>query len=228
MISLSSSKTEFIEFLLQCHVLKFGDFITKSGRETPYFINTGNFSTGGQLKRLGKYYAAAIQKNFGDSVTNLFGPAYKGIPLATAVGIGLDEDYQKEVTVSFDRKEVKDHGEGGWMLGYNYQNSKNGENIVIVEDVTTAGTSIKESMPKLTSFPKNKVIGLVVSVDRMERGEGTKSALAELEELFGIKTVSLISFKDLIQYLEENAESRGIEAKVLEAMKAYREKYAGL
>ena len=160
-------KQEFIEFMIDCQVLKFGDFVTKSGRKTPFFVNTGFYRTGAQLKRLGMYYAKAIKDQFGTDFDILFGPAYKGIPLCVAAGIALNELDGSEIGYCSNRKEVKDHGDKGILLG---SPISDGSRIVIIEDVTTAGTSIAETMPILKAQGDVDVLGLVVSVDRCERG----------------------------------------------------------
>ena len=162
-------KQQFIEFMVRSNVLTFGDFVTKSGRKTPFFINAGNYSTGEQLVRLGQYYAAALRQNLGDAVDVLFGPAYKGIPLAVTTATALFNLHGQNVSFCFNRKEAKDHGEGGILVG---RKLRDGDRIVIVEDVTTAGTSVRESIPLLTGAAKVTLAGLVVSVDRMERGTG--------------------------------------------------------
>ena len=191
-------KKDFIEFMLECNVLTFGNFITKSGRKTPFFINTGNYKTGWQLSKLGGYYAEAIKENLGTDFDVLFGPAYKGIPLCVTTSISLSNLYDVDVSYCSNRKEIKDHGDTGILLG---SKLKTGDKIVIIEDVTTAGTSIKETMPILKAQGNIKVIGLIISVDRMERGQGTKSALTELQEAYGIKTCSIVTMGEVIEYL---------------------------
>lgn len=191
-------KQEFIEFMVDCGVLKFGDFTTKSGRKTPFFVNTGFYRTGAQLKKLGGYYAKAIYDKFGLEFDVLFGPAYKGIPLSVAAAIEISELYQKEVRYCSNRKEVKDHGDTGILLG---SPIKAGDRIVIIEDVTTAGTSIGETMPILKAQGEVEVLGLVVSVDRMERGQGTKSALSEIEESYHIATTAIVTMQEVVEHL---------------------------
>ncbi len=191
-------KQEFIEFMVDCGVLKFGDFTTKSGRKTPFFVNTGFYRTGSQLKKLGSYYAKAIHDKFGLEFDVLFGPAYKGIPLSVATAIELNELYQKEVKYCSNRKEVKDHGDTGILLGSPIED---GDRVIIIEDVTTAGTSIGETMPILRAQGKIDVLGLVVSVDRMERGQGTKSALSEIEENYGITTTAIVTMQEVVEHL---------------------------
>jgi len=190
-------KQEFIEFMIDCNVLKFGDFVTKSGRKTPFFVNTGFYRTGKQLKKLGEYYAKAIHDAFGLDFDVLFGPAYKGIPLSVATSIAIGEEYDKEIKYCSNRKEVKDHGDVGILLG---SPITNGDKVVIIEDVTTAGTSIKETLPVIKAQGDVDVLGLVVSVDRMERGE-KKSALKEIEENYGLKTTAIVTMKEVIEHL---------------------------
>lgn len=191
-------KKEFIEFMIECGVLTFGDFVTKSGRKTPFFVNTGNYQTGSQLSRLGAFYAEAIKENFGDDYDILFGPAYKGIPLGVTTAIALSNNYGIDVKYCSNRKEVKDHGDKGILLG---SKLKDGDKVLIVEDVTTAGTSIYETMPILKSQGDVDVKGLIISVDRMERGQGEKSALSEIREKFGFKTCAIVTMAEVIEYL---------------------------
>lgn len=191
-------KKEFIDFMVECGVLTFGDFTTKSGRKTPFFINTGNFQKGKQLNKLGEFYAKAINENFEKDFDILFGPAYKGIPLSVATVIALDNLYDMNVTFSSSRKEVKDHGDVGIFLG---GKPKAGNKVIIIEDVTTAGTSINETMPMLKAQGDVQVKGLIISVDRMERGQGTKSALVELREQYGFKTASIVNMEEVVEYL---------------------------
>ncbi len=192
-------KEEFIDFMLDSEVLKFGDFVTKSGRNTPFFINTGFYRTGSQLKKLGEYYAKAIHDNFGDDFDVLFGPAYKGIPLSVATVIAYSSLYGKDLKYAANRKEIKDHGDKGILLGGPINE---GDRVVIIEDVTTAGTSIRETMPILNAF-KARVKGLIVSVDREERGQGKISALKEVEEEFGIKSASIVKMSEVISCLSK-------------------------
>ena len=191
-------KREFIEFMIDCQVLKFGDFVTKSGRKTPFFVNTGFYRTGAQLRRLGTYYAKAIYEKFGLDFDVLFGPAYKGIPLTVAATIAISEQYEKEIRYCSNRKEVKDHGDKGILLGSPIQD---GDRVVIIEDVTTAGTSIKETLPIIKAQGEVHPVGLVVSVDRMERGQGEKSALAEIEELYGLQTTAIVTMEEVVEHL---------------------------
>ncbi len=191
-------KEEFIHFMIDCDVLKFGDFVTKSGRNTPFFINTGFYRTGSQLKRLGEYYARAIKDRFGTDFDVLFGPAYKGIPLSVTTSVALSDLFDADVRYCADRKEVKDHGEGGKLLGGPISD---GDKVVIIEDVTTAGTSIKENFPVIKAQGDVDVIGLVVSVDRMERGQGTKAALDEISETYGMKTAAIVTMDEVVECL---------------------------
>ena len=191
-------KKEFIEFMIDCQVLRFGDFVTKSGRKTPFFVNTGFYRTGGQLRRLGGYYARAIQEKFGLDFDVLFGPAYKGIPLSVATAMAISEEYGREIRYCANRKEVKDHGDKGILLG---SPLKDGDKVVLIEDVTTAGTSIQETLPILKAQGAVQPLGLVVSVDRMERGRGTKSALKEIEETWGLKTTAIVTMAEVIEHL---------------------------
>lgn len=191
-------KSEFIEFMVECNVLKFGDFVTKSGRKTPFFVNTGFYRTGGQLKKLGEYYAKAIHDKFGLDFEVLFGPAYKGIPLSVATTMAISDLYGKDIRFCSNRKEVKDHGDTGILLGSPIQDK---DRIVIIEDVTTAGTSISETMPILMAQGDVSPLGLVVSVDRMERGQGKKSALSEIHETYGLETTAIVTMAEVVEHL---------------------------
>ena len=190
-------KKDFIEFMTGAGVLTFGDFTAKSGRKTPYFVNTGNYKTGAQIARLGDYYAQCIQ-NSGEEFDALFGPAYKGIPLAVSAAASLYRDFGKDVPYFFNRKEAKDHGEGGALVGYK---PKDGDKIAIIEDVVTAGTAVRESIELLSQVADVKITALYVSVDRMERGTGDLSALDELREAHGIKVYPIITVKEIIASL---------------------------
>ncbi|NLK27534.1 MAG: orotate phosphoribosyltransferase [Clostridiales bacterium] len=191
-------KKEFIEFMVDCGVLRFGDFTTKSGRKTPFFINTGFYRTGSQLRKLGEFYAKAIKDKYGLNFDLIFGPAYKGIPLSVATAMAISEHYDKEIKYCSNRKEIKDHGDTGILLGSPIED---GDRIVIIEDVTTAGTSIEETFPILKAQGDVKVIGLVVSVDRMERGKGSKSALTEIEEKYSIGTTAIVTMQEVVEHL---------------------------
>lgn len=217
-------KKEFIEFMIDCEVLRFGDFVTKSGRKTPFFVNTGFYRTGAQLRKLGEYYAKAIESTFGTDFDVLFGPAYKGIPLSVAASMALSEHYGADIRYCSNRKEVKDHGDKGILLGGPIGD---GDRVVIIEDVTTAGTSIHETLPIIQAQGDVNVLGLVVSVDRMERGQGEKSALNEIEEQFGFKTTAIVTMADVVEHLY-NREYKGrvvIDDKLKAAIDAYYEQY---
>lgn len=191
-------KKSFIEFMIDSNVLKFGDFVTKSGRKTPFFINTGFYRTGSQLKKLGGFYADAIKSAFGTDFDVLFGPAYKGIPLSVAASIAMSEKYGADIRYCSNRKEIKDHGDKGILLG---SPINDGDRIVIIEDVTTAGTSIRETLPIIMEQGKAEVVGMVVSCDRMERGTSSKSALKEIEDTYGFKTASIVTIADVVELL---------------------------
>lgn len=191
-------KKEFIEFMIDCDVLKFGDFVTKSGRQTPFFVNTGFYRSGTQLRRLGHYYAQAIQQAFGLDFDVLFGPAYKGIPLSVATTMAISETYGRDIKYCSNRKEVKDHGDTGILLG---SPLSDGDRVVIIEDVTTAGTSIAETLPIITAQAETVPLGLVVSVDRLERGQGEQSALTEIAEKYGLQTTAIVTMKEVVDHL---------------------------
>ena len=217
-------KEEFITFMVRSGVLTFGDFTTKSGRKTPYFINTGNYKTGAQAAKLGDYYAACIQEHMGSEVTALFGPAYKGIPLVVAASASLYRNYQRDLPYCFNRKEVKDHGEGGSMVGYKPQD---GDVIAIVEDVVTAGTAVRESIALFQDVAKVDIRALFVSVDRMERGTRECSTLDELRQDYGIEVCPIVTVREIMTFLH----GREIGGKVylddatLERMEAYLAEY---
>ena len=192
-------KKEFIEFMVDSGVLKFGEFTLKSGRKSPFFMNAGAYVTGAQLRRLGEYYAKAIHENFGDDFDVLFGPAYKGIPLSVATTIAYSALYGKEIRYCSNRKEVKDHGDVGILLG---SKLKDGDRVVIIEDVTTSGKSIEETFPILMEQAKVEVKGLMVSLNRMEKGLGGKvSALAEIKEKYGFQARAIVTMADVIEHL---------------------------
>ena len=217
-------KKDFIEFMIDCEVLKFGDFVTKSGRKTPFFVNTGFYRTGSQLKQLGKYYAQAINNAFGVDFDILFGPAYKGIPLTVATSIEISDMYGKDIKYCSNIKEIKDHGDKGILLG---SPIKDGDKVIIIEDVTTAGTSIRETLPIIKEQGDVNVYGLVVSVDRMERGSSTKSALKEIEETYGLKTTAIVTMSEVVEHLY-NKPYNGkviIDDTIKEAIDKYYEQY---
>lgn len=195
-----SYKKDFIRFLSECGVLKFGTFTLKSGRIAPYFLNAGEYKTGAQIKRLGEFYAACIREN-NIPVQTLFGPAYKGIPLALSAAVALYEKYGADVNFCFDRKEVKDHGEGGMFVGKQLQD---GEQVVIVEDVMTSGKALKEVLPKLRGAAKVDVTGMVITVDRMEKAlNSEQSAVQQAYAEEGVKVYSIVTIEDVIEALEE-------------------------
>lgn len=191
-------KKEFIEFMVDCNVLKFGDFTTKSGRKTPFFINTGFYRTGGQLNKLGEYYAKAINEKFGVDFDVLFGPAYKGIPLTVATTMAISNLYGKDIKYCSNRKEEKDHGDTGILLGSPISKE---DRIIFIEDVTTSGKSIDETLPIVKAQGGENLIGLVISVDRMERGKSDKSALAEIKENYGLETTAIVTMEDVVEHL---------------------------
>ncbi len=192
-------KQEFIEFMVDCDVLKFGDFTLKSGRRSPFFMNAGAYVTGAQLSKLGEYYAQAIHEHYGDDFDVLFGPAYKGIPLSVATAIAYSRLYGKEIRYCSNRKEVKDHGDVGILLG---SKLRDGDRVVIIEDVTTSGKSIEETFPILQSQAKVEIVGLIVSLNRMEKGlSGNGSALREISEKYGFPTNAIVSMQDVLEHL---------------------------
>ena len=217
-------KQEFIEFMVESHVLKFGEFTLKSGRKSPFFMNAGAYVTGSQLRRLGQYYAKAIHEHYGDDFDVLFGPAYKGIPLSVATPIAYSELYGKDIRYCSNRKEVKDHGDTGILLG---SQMKDGDRVVIIEDVTTSGKSIEETYPIIKAQGNVEVVGLMVSLNRMERGKGEKSALEEVQELYGFKANAIVTMADVVEHLY-NKECQGqvvIDDKIKAAIDAYYEQY---
>jgi orotate phosphoribosyltransferase len=189
-------KRDFIDFMIESDVLTFGDFTTKSGRKTPYFVQTGKYRTGGQIRRLGEFYADAIEANFGDDFDVLFGPAYKGIPLAVETA-GALAARGRDVGFMFNRKEAKDHGEGGVLVGHV---PSAGDRVLIIEDVTTAGTSIRETVPLLRAAANVQLAGLIVSVDRMERGTGDKAALAQVGDDFDMATHAIVTVREILEH----------------------------
>lgn len=199
---LTEKKIEFIEFMMSADVLRFGNFVTKSGRNTPYFVNTGNYKTGEQIAKLGKFYAALINESCGTEFDAMFGPAYKGIPLVTAAAGALYSEYGTNKPYFFNRKEEKDHGEGGSLVGYKPQDN---DRIIIIEDVITAGTAIRETMPVLTGAADVRVKDMFISVNRCEVGKVPgKTAVSEVTEEFGIKVHSIIDVRDIHEYLSAN------------------------
>lgn len=219
---LTEKKKEFIEFMMSADVLRFGSFVTKSGRNTPYFVNTGNFRTGAQIATLGKFYAALIKESCSDSFDCMFGPAYKGIPLATAAAAALYNEYGIDKPYFFNRKEEKDHGEGGSLVGYKPQD---GDRVIIIEDVITAGTAVRETMPILQGAAKVQVKDMFISVNRCEVGQNPqKTTIMEIMEDFGINVHAIITVQDIYEYLAQN----GSYADILPEMKKYMDTYCVL
>ncbi len=212
-------KQQFIKFMIDNGVLKFGEFTLKSGRHAPYFINTGNYKSGSQIARLGEYYADCIASHSLVADT-LIGPAYKGIPLAVSAAIALSNKYGQDLNYCFDRKEVKDHGEGGLFVGKELQD---GEKVIIIEDVMTSGKALREILPKIEQAAKVEVAGMIISVDRMEKGlESSLSAVQEVKRDFGIDVYSIVNMQDIIDCIEGGI----IDGKeYLDKMKAYRSEY---
>ena len=219
-------KQEFIEFMVDNKVLKFGDFTLKSGRKSPFFMNAGGYVTGSQLRKLGEYYAKAIHDNYGDDFDVLFGPAYKGIPLAVVTAIAYSDLYGKEVRYCSDRKEEKDHGaDKGSFLG---SSLKDGDRVIMIEDVTTSGKSMEETVPKVKGAADVEIVGLIVSLNRQEVGKsGDKVALDEVRELYGFNTAASVSMDDVVECLY-NKEVKGqvvIDDTLKAAIDAYYEQY---
>ncbi len=197
---MESYKSEFVEFMVDCNVLKFGDFTLKSGRKSPFFMNAGSYVTGSQLMKLGEYYARAIHETYGDDFDVLFGPAYKGIPISVVTAVAYSKLYGKEVRYCSDRKEEKDHGaDKGSFLGSPLQD---GDRVIMIEDVTTSGKSMEETVPKVRGAANVEIVGLMVSLNRMERGiQSEKSALDEIKERYGFPTAAIVSMADVIEHL---------------------------
>lgn len=218
-------KKEFIDFMVESDVLKFGEFTLKSGRKSPFFMNAGAYVTGSQLKRLGEYYAKAIHDTYGDDFDVLFGPAYKGIPISVVTAIAYSELYGKEVRYCSDRKEEKDHGaDKGSFLGSKLQD---GDRVVMIEDVTTSGKSMEETVPKVRGAANVEIVGLMVSLNRMEKGKGDKSALDEIKETYGFETNAIVTMEEVVEHLY-NRECNGrvvIDDKTKEAIDAYYQIY---
>jgi len=219
-------KQQFIEFMVNAGALQFGDFTLRSGRKAPFFMNTGHFDTGVKLRRLGHFYAQAVVNLIGPHFHCLFGPAYKGISLASATAIALAENYDLDVAVTFNRKEAKDHGEGGNLIGCKLQN---GERVVIIDDVTTSGTSVRESIEILRVAAKVEVAGVIVSVDRQERSlDSDKSALSALRDELGIKVGAIVTLDDIVDHLHNRVDEENhimMDDAVFAAIQAYRAKY---
>ena len=216
-------KKEFINFMLECQVLKFGDFTLKSGRKSPFFMNAGAYVTGSQLARLGKYYAQAIHDNFGDDFDVLFGPAYKGIPLSTATVIAYSQMFGKEIRYCSNRKEAKDHGDAGILLG---SKIKDGNRVVIIEDVTTSGKSIDETYPIIAAQGKVNIVGEIISLNRMEKAlDSEKSALDMITEKYGFKTCAIVTMAEVIDALYTNGDKQVITDEIKARIDAYYAEY---
>ncbi len=218
-------KKEFIEFMVESDVLKFGEFTLKSGRKSPFFMNAGAYVTGLQLGRLGQYYAKAIHEHYGEDFDVLFGPAYKGIPLSVATTIAFSELYGKEIKYCSNRKEIKDHGDTGILLG---AKMKDGDRVVIIEDVTTSGKSIEETFPIIKEQGDVEIVGLMVSLNRMERGlDSNASALEEIQKKYGFPANAIVTMEEVVECLY-NKECKGrilIDDKLKSAIDAYYEEY---
>ena len=208
-------KSEFIDFMVDSKVLKFGDFTLKSGRKSPFFMNAGAYVTGTQLMKLGEYYAKAIHDRYGDDFDVLFGPAYKGIPLTVATTIAYSKLYGKEIRYCSNRKEVKDHGDAGILLG---SNLKDGDKVVVIEDVTTSGKSMEETIPIVRAQADVTIVGLMVSLNRQEKGKGEKCALDEIKDLYGFETEAIVTMEEVVEALY-NKEVNG-EVLIDDEMKA--------
>ena len=221
-------KKEFIDFMVECQVLKFGSFTLKSGRQSPFFVNAGAYVTGSQLARLGEFYAKAIHDNFGDDIDVFFGPAYKGIPLAVVTAVAYSKLYGKEIKYCSDRKEEKDHGaDKGGLLGYKI---KDGDKVVIIEDVTTSGKSIEETYPKIkaqeTTPGAIKIVGEIVSLNRQERAlDTTKSALDTITEKYGFPAKAIVSMEEVVDALYTNGDKTIITDEIKQAIDKYYEEF---
>ena len=219
-------KQEFIEFMIDCQALKFGEFTLKSGRKSPFFMNAGAYVTGAQLRKLGEYYAKAIHSTYGDDFDVLFGPAYKGIPISVATAMAYSELYGREVRYCSDRKEEKDHGaDKGSFLG---SSLKDGDRVIMIEDVTTSGKSMEETVPKVKGAADVTIVGLMVSLNRMEVGKGgEKCALNEVKDLYGFETAAIVSMEEVVEHLY-NKECQGrivINDEIKAAIDAYYQEY---
>ena len=212
-------KKEFVSFMLDAKALKFGDFTLKSGRKSPFFMNAGAYVTGKQLHELGRYYAKAIHDNFGLDFDVLFGPASKGIPLAVVTALAIDELYGKEVRYCSNRKEIKDHGDTGILLG---SKLKDGDRVIMIEDVTTSGKSMEETVPIVRSQADVEIKGLIVSLNRNEKGKGNKTALSEIEDLYGFKAAAIVSMPEVVEILKERD---ALDADLLSRIDAYYAEY---
>jgi orotate phosphoribosyltransferase len=212
-------KKEFVSFMLRCNALKFGDFTLKSGRKSPFFMNAGAYVTGSQLAELGRYYAKAIHDNFGLDFDVLFGPAYKGIPLAVATTIALHELYGKEVRYCSNRKEIKDHGDKGILLGSKLED---GDKVMMIEDVTTSGKSMDETVPIVRAQANVEIVGLIVSLNRNEKGKGTQTALKEISQEYGFPTAAIVSMPEVVEILRERD---ALDNEMIARINAYYEEF---
>ncbi len=213
-------KKEFVDFMLSCNALKFGDFTLKSGRKSPFFMNAGAYVTGKQLRQLGEYYAKAIHNTYGDDFDVLFGPAYKGIPLAVVTAIAYSDLYGKEIRYCSDRKEEKDHGaDKGSFLGSKLQD---GDCVIMIEDVTTSGKSMEETVPKVRNAANVEIKGLMVSLNRNEKGKGNKTALKEVSELYNFPTAAIVSMPEVVEILKEK---NALDEDLLSRIDAYYKEY---
>lgn len=223
-VDMEQYKKEFIEFMVDSNVLKFGEFTLKSGRKSPFFMNAGAYVTGAQLRKLGQFYAKAIHDNYGTDFDVLFGPAYKGIPLAVATTMAFSELYGRDIKYCSNRKEVKDHGDVGILLG---SDLNDGDKVVIIEDVTTSGKSIEETFPILKAQANVDVVGLMVSLNRQERGKTQQNALAEIREVYGIETGAIVTMEEVVEYLYNKTYNGRvlIDDKMKESIDAYYAQY---
>ncbi len=220
---MDDNKRDFIDFMVRAEVLTFGDFVTKSGRKTPFFINAGKYRTGAQLAGLGEYYAAGIDREWPEGVDVLFGPAYKGIPLVCAASMAMNAR-GREISFCFNRKEAKDHGERGSLVGASLGD---GDRVLIVEDVTTAGTSIRETVPILRSVADVELAGLIVSVDRQERGTGSQSALQQVSEEFEMPARAIVTLDEVVAHLHGREIDGGVvlDDELVARINEYRDQY---
>ncbi|MDY3030870.1 MAG: orotate phosphoribosyltransferase [Clostridia bacterium] len=219
---MDKTKKEFIEFMMEADVLRFGSFVTKSGRNTPYFVNTGNYKTGKQIAKLGSFYAKLVKETIGEEFDCMFGPAYKGIPLVTTTAAALYNDFNTDKPYFFNRKEEKDHGEGGSLVGFKPQD---GDRVIVIEDVITAGTAVRETMPILKGAADVKVEHMFISVNRCEFGQNPeKTTVDEVMEEFGINVHAIVTVEDIYEYLKESGEYE----EALKGMEEYMSKYCVL
>lgn len=223
MLEILPYQAAFIEFLCDSHALTFGEFTTKSGRKTPYFVNTGRFNSGSKLAKLGGFYAAHLLQSKLESATVIFGPAYKGIPLCVTTAIALAHEHKLERGYAFDRKEAKDHGDGGVIVGYPIER---GTKLLLVEDVVTAGTTLRKMVPYLRNDLGAEILGVIISVDRCERGEGTSSAVQEVRQSLGVEVYPIVTVHHIVQHLRSHQLERyRLQAGSLIAIEEYLAQY---